>query len=110
MKSPRLDSILYKQHNAVDFSLPIALLGMDILTRFFQGVLAFKYISKTTNYLQVLTQGEGTIVNLLDFHYQKKSGTIHARLGCIDEQRLEYSRNKHTSGYEYTLVSDNLER
>lgn len=45
MKSHRLNSILYKQRNAVDFSLPIALMGMDI--RFIQALLG-RNETKTT--------------------------------------------------------------
>ena len=59
-------------------------------------MLVVRFFKNTVGYFQVLTQEKGTIKNPLDSNYQKKSGTIHANLGCIVEQTVKYKRNKHT--------------
>ena len=96
MKSLRLNSILYKQQSPVNFCLSNFSINTTGLLQPFKGLLVYRFFKNTGGYFQVLTQEIGTIKNPLDSNYQKKSGTIHANLGCIVEQTVKYKRNKHT--------------
>ena len=96
MKSLRFNSILYKQQSPVNFCLSIFSINTTSLLQPIKGLLVVRFFKNTVGYFQVLTQEKGTIKNPLDSNYQKKSGTIHANLGCIVEQTVKYKRNKHT--------------
>ena len=47
-------------------------------------LLLFLLEHKAERFSQVSTQEIGNIVNPLDSYYQKKSGTIPAKMGCIE--------------------------
>ena len=96
MKILRLNSILYKQQSPVNFCLSNFSINTTGLLQPIKGLLVVRFFKNTVGYFQVLTQEKGTIKNPLDSNHQKKSGTIHANLGCIIEQTIKYKRNKHT--------------
>lgn len=55
--------------------------------------------SKTTEcYTQVSKQEIGTSINPLEFFYNKRSGTIHAKMGCIEPLKQRDKENKHHKG------------
>ena len=53
---------------------------------------------KADHFPQVSTQELENIVNPLDYYYQKKSGTIHAKMGCIEPLKQRDKENKHHKG------------
>ena len=89
MKSLRLNSILYKQQSPVNFCLSNFSINTTGLLQPIKGLLVVRFFKNTVGYFQVLTQEKGTIKNPLDSNYQKKSGTIHAKLGCHVEKTVK---------------------
>ena len=83
MKSLRLNSILYKQQRLVSFCLSNFSINTTALLQLIKGLLVVRFFKNTEGYFQVLTQEIGTIKNPLDSNYQKESGTIYTKMGCI---------------------------
>ena len=63
-----------------------------------QLILRYNRSKTTERYTQVSTQEIENIVNPLDSYYQKKSGTIHAKMGCIEPLKQRDKENKHHKG------------
>ena len=56
--------------------------GLSLLI--IQILLGYNRSKTSERYTQVLTQEIENILNPLDSYYQKKSGTIDAKMGCIE--------------------------
>jgi hypothetical protein len=63
-----------------------------------QILLGYNRSKTSERYTQVSTQEIENIVNPLDSYYQKKSGTIHAKMGCIVPLKQRDKENKHHKG------------
>lgn len=74
MNNLRFIPVLYRTQYELDISLTTDCYFTATPEHFFK---------KAEGYIQVLTQEIISIVNPLDSYYQKRSGTIHAKMGYI---------------------------
>ena len=95
MKNLRLIPDIHRQHPIVKASFATHLLEQGVSQRHIQLLLGHNISKTTERYTQVSTQEIGNIVNPLDSDYQKKSGSIHVIMACIEALNQRDKKNKH---------------
>lgn len=100
MNNLRFIPVLYRTQYELDISPTTDCYSIATPEHFFK---------KAEGYTQVLTQKIMNIVNPLDSYYQKRSGTIHTKMGYIKPLKQRDKGNKYHKGVIYRVVGVHCE-